>query len=291
MNYLFFAFIAAICFSLSQVINKLLSKHTIGNTDSLMAYFMLSTFTFGLFLIPFVPLSIPSADILLLATGAIIFFLIGYYCFFRGIFHADASTTAPLFQIQAALVGFLAYIFLGERFPAANYIWMIIILCGAILVSFDEKMTPKSFFNRGIVLVLFMQLFHAVSNTITGLTLERLTPIQVLFWENMITGFFCCLFILIRKPKMNYTIHQVAPMFLNNAIVGLGVLALFQAYTSNLTISSVIGLLSAPIVFIIGFIASSISPAFLEHHPPKVYIARGIGLLIILFGTYKIVVG
>jgi drug/metabolite transporter (DMT)-like permease len=291
MNYMFFAFVAAVCFATSQIINKLQSKHSIDNKDSMMAYFMLTTFSFGIILLPFVPFTFPSFALLELMGIAVGTFLLGYYFFFTGVFDADASSFAPLFQIQAALVGFLAFVFLGERFPAQNYLWMIALVLGAIFVSFNEKMTPKSFLNKGILFILLMQLCHAISNLFVGFTLKQLTPIQFLFWEDMMIGVVCLLFVLIKRPKMKYKATEIAPMFLSSYIVGIGVIALFNAFTQNLTISSVIGLLSAPIVFVVSLIASKFSPKFLEHHTPKVYLIRGIGLLIILLAAYKITVG
>lgn len=291
MNYLFFAFLAAVCFAVGQILNKLLSKHSIDNKDTMMAYFMLSTFSFGVVLLPFVPLTIPSIEALKLIVVIASTVLLGYYSFFSGIFDTDASSFAPLFQLQAGLVGILAFIFLGERFPIQNYFWMGLLIIGAILVSIDEKMTIKSFFNKGMALILLMQVFHAIANLFVGFTLKQLTPIQILFWENMMIGLICLVFILIKKPKMNLKIAKAAPMFLSSFVIGIGIISIIRAFSENLTISSVIGLLSAPIVFVVSLLASKFSPTFLEHHPTKVYLIRGAGLLVILLGAYRIALG
>jgi drug/metabolite transporter (DMT)-like permease len=291
MNYIFWALLAAVCFALSQVINKLLSKHTINNKDSLMAYFMLTTFSFDLFLLPFVPWTLPNLEVIKLLIIITAAFLLGYYCFFAGIFDADASTFAPLFQMQAGLVGLLAFLFLGERFPLQNYAWMALLLGGAILVSFTEKMTPKSFLRKGIVMILLMQVCHAFSNLYVGYALKQISPVQILFWENILIGLIFVVFTLWKKPRLKYKRSHIMPMFVSSYIVGIGVISLFKAFSQNLTLSSIIGLSSAPIVFLISLIASRFSPTFLEHHPLKVYVVRGIGLLIILFGAYKIVTG
>jgi len=71
-------------------------------------------------------------------------FLIGYYLFFTGIFMTDASSFAPLFQLQAGFAGKLAFLFLDERFLLSNYLWMILHILGTILVSYHEKMTVKT---------------------------------------------------------------------------------------------------------------------------------------------------
>jgi drug/metabolite transporter (DMT)-like permease len=291
MSYLIFAFFAATCFAIGQIINKLLSKHSIDNPDSLMAYFMIATFSFSLFLSPFVPLTLPSLPILGLVALTTLIFLVGYYCFFVGVFDADASSIAPIFQMQAALVGLLAFVFLGERFPLSNYLWMSILILGGILVSFDERMSPKSFLRRGIILILLMQLLHATTNLCVGFILKELSALQLVFWENLIIGLLSLVFIAVKRPRLDYEPKIIAPMFLSSYIASVGVLSLFQAFSQNLTISSIIGLLSAPMVFVVSVIASRLSPTFLEHHSSNVYLVRGFGLLIILLGVYKIMVG
>ena len=87
---------------------------------------------------------------------------------------------------------------------------------------------------------------------------------------------------------MNYQLSQIGPMFLSSYVVGIGVISLFSAYAQNLTVSSVIGLLSSPIAFVISILASKYSPQLLEHHSPKTYLVRALGLLVILLGAVQI---
>lgn len=291
MNYIFFAFLAAVCFGTSNIINKILSKHSINNTDSLMAYFMLSTSIFGFFLIPFVDLSSFGPAVFQLVLPATLFFLVGYYFFYKGVFSADASTFAPLFQLQAGLIAILAYIFLGERFPLVNYFWIALMTLGTIFVSYNEKLSFKSFLSKGVLFIIGMQVMHAISNIFIGKTLVVFSPVEILFWENMLIGILFLLFYFFRKPKLNYPLAHTYPMFISSFVVGIGVISLFTAFQVNLTISSVIGMLSAPLVFVVSLIASTFSPAFLEHHPAKVYWVRGIGLAILLLSAYMISVG
>jgi hypothetical protein len=118
--------------------------------------------------------------------------------------------------------------------------------------------------------------------------LTFVSPVQLLFWEYLLIEVIAIVFWVIKRPKMNYAFPQVWPMFLSSYIVGIGVISLFSAYAQNLTVSSVIGLLSSPIVFLISILASRFSPQLLEHHSAKVYFIRAIGLIIILIGAVKI---
>jgi len=291
MSYIVYAFIAAFCFAFSQIVNKLLSKHSIDNADSLMTYFMMASFFFGLFLTPFVSLDIPSPQVLGIIIIMVTTFLTGYYLFYHGVFQADASTFSPLFQLQAGLIAILAYFFLGERFPLQNYFWVFIMILGAIFVSFNENMSPRKFLNRGVLLIILMQVIHSVSNLFVGYSLKYLPPLEVLFWFYLMIGLILGPFILIRKPNLNYPVKQVIPMYIGGFISGSGAVALLIAYTQNLTITSAISLMSSPIVFVFSLFASRFFPQLLEHHSAKVYAVRGIGLAVIVVGAYMVSAG
>jgi len=145
--------------------------------------------------------------------------------------------------------------------------------------------------NKGIIYILIMQMLHADSNLYIGFVLQIATPLQIQFWEYISMGIIGILFVFMKGPKMNYKINQIIPMLVSSYISGFGVIGLLSAFAVNLTVSSVIGLLAAPLVFIMSMLASKFSPTLLKHHPVKVYVVSGIGLLIILLGAYKITVG
>ena len=183
MSYILLSFLAASFFALSLVFNKFVSKHKIDNKNSLMVYFMFASFLFSLILFPFTSHIIPGFDILLNIFIATTTFLVGYYLFFLGISDTDASVVAPLFQLQAVIVAILAFLFLGERFPVSNYFWITLIVSGVVLVSLDEKTNIKSFFKKGVIFILLMQLLHGVSNLFVGFSLQSVNFIDMLFWE------------------------------------------------------------------------------------------------------------
>jgi drug/metabolite transporter (DMT)-like permease len=202
---------------------------------------------------------------------------LGNLCFFTAIFQADVSVFTPFFQLQAALIGILAFIFLGERFPLNNYFWIVLILFGAILISLDEKMNIKSFFQRSISLIILMQLFHAGANLLAGFILKSMNSWNLTFWSTITSQIIVFLTVpFLAKFKLKVTIRQLSPLFISNFFAFFGVISLFTAFQTNLTISSVISLLSAPIVLFISIILSRFFPEFLEHHAKKVYLARTI---------------
>jgi len=249
---------------------------------------MFASFLFALVLFPFTSKMIPNANTFLNIFIATTTFLVGYYLFFIGISDTDASVFAPLFQLQAALVAVLAFFFLGERFPITNYFWIGTIIIGVILVSADEKIKLKSFLKKGIIFILAMQLFHAISNLFVGFSLQGVGFIDMLFWEYIIVGVYSIPFYFVFKPRVKYPMKSLFHFGIATYLSSIGALFLFKAFEQNLTISSTISFMSSPIVFMISIIASRFKPELLEHHNAKIYLVRALGVVFILFGALKL---
>ena len=195
-------------------------------------------------------------------------------------------------NFKPAFITILAFLFLGERFPLSNYLWIGLILVGAILVSLDERMTVKTFFRKTILLIILMQFFHALSNLYAGFALKTMDFWNLTFWSTIIST----LLILVLVPplarfKLKVSFTQLKPLFAVNFFSFIGATSLFAAFQTNLTISSAISLLTAPIVLFISILLSKFQPEFLEHHSGKVYLIRPIGVILILFGAIKISLG
>jgi len=159
-------------------------------------------------------------------------------------------------------------------------------IIGAVLVSFDEKMSLKSFFKLGILLIILQQVFHALSNLFAGFALKDMSSFTFIFWGDLIAT---CLIVFIIPfiglSKLKVPFSQVKPLMLSGFLSTVGAASIFTAFMTNLTISSVLSLLTSPIVFIVTIIASIFRPNLLEHHPLKVYLIRGLGIALILFSA------
>jgi drug/metabolite transporter (DMT)-like permease len=287
-SYILLSFLAAISFALTTTINKFISKHAIRQRWPLLFYYYLTFLPFALLIPLFSTIQIPTGSWLMLFFYSL-FFLLGSVCFFTAIFKTDASVFTPFFQLQAVFIAILAFLFLGERFPLANYFWIGLILIGAVLVSLDEKMTVKTFLRRAILLVILMQFFHALSNLFAGFALKTMDFWNFTFWSTFISSLLILVLVPpLAKFKLKVSFNQLKPLFVVNFFSFIGATSLFAAFQTNLTISSTISLLTAPIVLFISILLSKFRPEFLEHHTGKVYLIRTIGVILILFGALKI---
>ena len=287
MSYISLSLLAALLFSASIIVNKFISKHRIDNSDSFFVLFVILAFIPAL-IVPFIPgvnLKLPPFPIFL---GYPLFFTAGAYLFVKGIYTVDASVVGPIFQVQSGLIVILAAIFLGEKFPLLSYFWMTLLILGAVLVSVNEKMKLSSFFRTGILFLLGMQLFHAIANLFVGFALQETNFWSVSFFGALVNFSLVLVFYLIKRPKINYPFKTTGLIFLGRLLSFTGATALFAAFQHNLSISSVLGLLTGPIVFIISLIASKWFPKLLEHHSGKVYAVRALGVLIILVAAIKL---
>src|SRR3989344_2555939 len=124
-TFVFFSLVAATSFAIAGIIEKLASKYAITDRWSLLFWYYVTFIPFLLLVPLLAPIALPTtASQWATIIAYSFFFLLGNICFFTAIFALDASVFSPFFQLQAAFLAILAYLFLRERFPAANYVWI-----------------------------------------------------------------------------------------------------------------------------------------------------------------------
>jgi transporter family protein len=64
------------------------------------------------------------------ATGA------SWICYFRALKLGDAGRVAPIDKLSVVFVAIFAVLFLGERLALPNWLGVILIACGAVLVAY-----------------------------------------------------------------------------------------------------------------------------------------------------------
>jgi transporter family protein len=64
------------------------------------------------------------------ATGA------SWICYFRALKLGDAARVAPIDKLSVVFVAVFAVLFLGERLALPNWLGVILIACGAVLVAY-----------------------------------------------------------------------------------------------------------------------------------------------------------
>lgn len=285
--YVKLSLLASLFFASSLIINKIVAKDLMKSSGDLMYYFMLSFLPLAIIVYPFTSRTIPDIHSLINVFLAATSFIAGYIFFYKGIQKTDASVFAPLFQLQAVLIAFLAFVFLDERFEREMYISVGFVICGALFVSYSDKITIKRMFSNGLTFVFLMQLFHAVSNLFIGLSLKTLNFLDIFFWESCLIGLSALVYGGFKTPG-KYKKITLTKFLIGVYLSSLGAILLFRAYSFNLTVPGTLALMSSPVVFVFSVVASRFWPKLLEHNSVKTYIIRGIGVTLILFGVLQI---
>lgn len=65
-----------------------------------------------------------------LATGC------SWICYFRALKIGDAARVAPIDKLSVVFVAVFAVLFLGERLSLPNWLGVVLIACGAVLVAY-----------------------------------------------------------------------------------------------------------------------------------------------------------
>jgi len=286
--YVFFSILAAISFALSTLIIKFTSKHRISNSWVLLFYYYLGLVP-SLFLIPLIfKVDFPEGGWVFVVLYAFAFFL-GSIFFTKALYRLDASTIAPFYHLQSLFIIILAFFFLNERFSFEKYLFGIMMIIGSLFITLDEKMNIKTYFKIGVLLIVMQQFFHAISNIFAGFALKQMNSFTFIFWGDLVAVSFVFLLIpFVGASKFKVSFNQIKPLFISGFFSTIGATSLFTAFMFNITISSILSLLASPIVFVLAVIASIVKPNLLEHHSLRVYIVRGIGFFLILFGAINL---
>jgi transporter family protein len=65
-----------------------------------------------------------------LATGA------SWICYFRALKLGDAARVAPIDKLSVVFAAVFAVLFLGERLSLSNWLGVVLIACGAVLIAY-----------------------------------------------------------------------------------------------------------------------------------------------------------
>lgn len=234
---------------------------------------------------------IPPFTDLILISIANLCFLAGFYLFYRAINSLDATVTAPLMQIQSVVLVILSAIFLKQNLSGAIYLWLTILLIGTGLLASDGYVNLKAYTNKAIWMILAMQFLHGINNLLVGIALETMGNIEVLFWQNLLTSVILFGFLGFKAINLRNKYHKTEylPLMISTWIGTVGAIFLFKAFSLNLAVSGILGLMSAPIVFIITLILGLFKSQLLETNSLKVYLVRFSGLLLIMSAVVAII--
>ena len=203
----------------------------------------------------------------ILRTGAII---IMFYTLKK----EEVSQVIPIVHAYPVIVVIMAVPLLGETLSYLDYLAIVMVVGGAIAVSFRQSSSGSIIWRGKPLLLLFgASLLLAIADTTSKYAMNYILPWNM-FW---ISGFcMCAIFIPIALRP--HTLHQLSDMkqkgptvtclVLNEVLAPITILLMFMALEAGPVslVSTVLGGGRPLFVFIFAFILSRILPRFIEWH-------------------------
>jgi len=174
MNWIFLSLLAPLFWASSNFVDKyILGKYTKGIFD--FVFFSTITSWFFFFIISFFA-GMPELSIYSLipiATGMVLIYSYGFYG--KALQEGDTSALVILFKLIPVITLILAFIFLGQTLSSNEFLGFLIVLVGAMIVSFEKS---KGIFTKrlGMILIAILMWSGMVLFIDYGLT-------KMSFWD------------------------------------------------------------------------------------------------------------
>jgi len=174
MNWILLSLLAPLFWALSNFVDKYtLGKYTKGIFD----FLFFSTITSWIFfVIIFIFIGMPELSLYLLIpiiTGIMLVYSYGFYG--KALEKNDTSVIVILFKLIPIITVILAFVFLNQTLSSKELLGFVIILIGAVIVSFEKK---KGIIIKGFGMILIAILMWSVMTLIIDYGLTKMS-----FWD------------------------------------------------------------------------------------------------------------
>lgn len=292
------AIAVAFIFSLREVVNKF----SISNLMRPFSWFYLFTAinviafpVISWMMTPMVFPSIQSWILLLVSSTAAV---VGGMVFMYALSIGEMTTGNPVLATRPIFVVPLSFIFLGEFYGFGVVGWILLIVFGAVLTSWNEKTKPGNFFrNKAFILFILATLIYAVMSVSSKPVLQELNSINYVGWWNIaqIPSLLILMPLVLKKNEISSLKKKWKPAFpyaiLESSLLYAGTLGMFFALSFSVSLSEALIATQGLFAVVVGLIITRINPKIIsEKHSMKIYLIRLVGAALILAGAYNILV-
>lgn len=291
MSWILFTILAALIFALVDLFDKSIVDHelkepvlaAISNGFGMFILFGAIALFFGSVLLPF--------NIILIAviTGAI--YNLALLLYFFAMVKEEVSRFAPVASTMPVFVLLLAFIFLGERFAAWQYVGVFLIVAGAILISVRNS-HHKLQLSHAFFIVIIAAFFFAIRNVLIRYITADISIWPILFWIGA-GGLITTLLLLAvhhphLKKRWRIGVKHMAAIGVVNAVGFFFVIVALSKGTASLVSALLAG---KPLLTFIGATSLGIYfPKFLhEKITSKILLQKIIAVLLIVGGGLLII--
>jgi len=288
MPYYLFAWIASLAYALETIAGKLIGTQEVRNPylfNFLWSFFiLLLTLPFALSNHVTLPVAwgniMPAA--LLYAASGILYLTV--------LQKLDISIITPLLNLRVILSVMLGVFFLGESYSFSSYLLMAMAVLAGFFVALDEKFSFRSFFRKGILLLILEIFVLSFFYFFIGKAVGETGFWEASLWVDILAQLFLLLtFPFFCKDWRQLKIGNVGGIWMMAIFGVVGVLSANKAVSENMGISNLI--LSLPLSMVIVILLALFFPKkaqVLEKHTLKVYGIRLLAAAVMLAATLKL---
>ncbi len=292
--------IAAIVAGLFFALRNLVSKYAIENKMQAVSWFYLYT-ALSLAVFPVVswsisPIVFPSVNSLVLTTIASSAAFTGGLIFVYGLSIGDITTANPVLSTRPIFVIPLSFILLHEFYGFQIIGWILLIVFGAMLTSWNEGITFKNLIkSKSLGLFFATCLIFAFMGIASKPVLQGMDYINYLSWFHIMQIPLLLIFMpFVMKKNEIVSFKEKWKQAIPSAILEITLLyislaAMFFAVKFSVSLTEAFVATQGLFTVIIGVLVSRINPKVLgENHSIRTYLTRLIGAALILVGVYHI---
>jgi uncharacterized membrane protein len=298
MNWLLVALLAPLLWAISAFIDKLLiSKYFKGGLGTLIIYSCFIGLPVSVLILIFKPavLSISLVSAILVTLNGFVYILY-LFPYLKALNKSDTSLIIPMFQTIPIFVYFLAFFILSERLSGIQIFGSILIMFGAIGISFRYEKKKISIGKEVLLLMLLASFIVSLNSLFFKFFALELDFWTVSFWQYL--GFFIfgvILLIFVKSYRKDFlssfkgnTSKIISLNALNETINIIGsVIFTYATLLAPLSLVWVVNGFNPFFVFVIGFFLTIFFPGLIKENLSKRTILQKLFFIAIIFvGAY-----
>jgi len=295
MDWLIFAFVAAVFWAVGVVIDKyIITKHMQDPFSYQLLYTMAESPILLLLLFTSISSTLPWSLLGIVAGFGI---YPGLILYFKAMAIEEASRVISMWYTSPILVLLLAYVFLEEKLSLPSYLGVVFLVLGAIFISYRREEGKKPVMSPALGLILASGVVFAGYEVLTKYVLGAIDYLSYLFWNFVGTATIGFSLFCLPKIRGNFLsdIKRVNRTVLFWRIVNtsLGIIASVFYYIAisggPVSLVSAASSLEPFFVFAFTLLLSLFVPKILKEETGKrVVTIKALAIVLIVAGTWLI---
>ncbi len=295
MDWLIFAFVAAVFWAVGVVIDKyIITKHMQDPFSYQLLYTMAESPILLLLLFTSISSTLPWSLLGIVAGFGI---YPGLILYFKAMAIEEASRVISMWYTSPILVLLLAYVFLEEKLSLPSYLGVVFLVLGAIFISYRKEEGKKPVMSPALGLILASGVVFAGYEVLTKYVLGAIDYLSYLFWNFVGTATIGFSLFCLPKIRGNFLsdIKRVNRTVLFWRIVNtsLGIIASVFYYIAisggPVSLVSAASSLEPFFVFAFTLLLSLFVPKILKEETGKrVVTIKALAIVLIVAGTWLI---